>query len=112
MLVASLALLVTSCGEDIFPVEGVVTLDGKPLPNGYIAFVPDGWAGGRGSASQITDGRYRVTAKRGKYVVMITADRTEGIETKQYLPDKYNDQTTLKTEVPVSGPLDFDLKSK
>ncbi len=65
-------------GPPTEPVSGVVTLDGKPVPQANVVFVPDG--SGQGAAG-ITDeaGKYTLTTTNpqdgavvGKYKVMVT----------------------------------------
>jgi hypothetical protein len=47
--------LVAGCGSGLAPVKGVVTLDGKPLPNASVVFISQE-SGGR-DASGFTDAR-------------------------------------------------------
>ncbi len=67
LLCALLATIVlTGCGEsgpDVVPVEGTVTLDGKPLANKSLMFMPiDGTAGhGAGGASD-AEGKFTLKA--------------------------------------------------
>lgn len=69
ILVVSLA---TGCSEKEHPygeVEGVVTMDGKPLTNVEIVFLPDpekGNKGRRSSAVPDKDGRYRIASDLGQ----------------------------------------------
>ncbi len=113
-------------------VTGTVTYDGKPLASGNILFVPDVDASGkplRGQAVQatITDGTYSLTAEAGPVVgsnkVQITATRKTGkfqesdgqkIEIEQqYLPAKYNSNTTLKQDITAGeNTADFTLDAK
>jgi hypothetical protein len=56
-------------GPTFGQVEGVVTLDGKPLPEAGVAFLPDGQQGNKGPISRaVTDseGRYRLTRGQGQ----------------------------------------------
>jgi hypothetical protein len=106
----------------MYSVSGTVTYDGEPIPEGYIAFVPEG--PGRGGGGQITNGNYQVRAQAGKNRVEITAskkmplprDRTgmygEKEEVRQYIPARYNTKTELKADITRSAPLDYELKSE
>lgn len=65
MLLVSLA----GCGSDrkaVAPVEGVVTLDGKPVTSGYVSFDPideagDAFPGKSGVGAIGKDGRYQLS---------------------------------------------------
>ncbi len=66
LVVAVVALVATGCGErmlEVDYVEGVVTLDGEPVPGASLVFQPVTEGAGM-SAYGMTDeqGRYRVTA--------------------------------------------------
>ncbi|WP_417377015.1 hypothetical protein [Gimesia maris] len=113
-------------------VSGSVTYDGKPLPEGSIQFVPDVDAAGkpvRGKLAQalIKDGSYSLSVEEGPAVgnnkVLINAIRntgkfeeSDGQKTEimqQYIPARYNTQTTLKYEVKAGeNTADFTLKAK
>jgi hypothetical protein len=85
-ILASIGLLtLIGCGEDDgigkrYPVKGVVTLQGEPVPKGTVNFMPDE-AGGRSAAGDLKDdGSYSATTLTpgdgmlpGKYKVSITA---------------------------------------
>lgn len=69
---AALALMAgaAGCGSSTnFEVSGTVTWNGKPVPKGFITFVPDTEKGnsGPGGGAEIIDGKYRTP--RGKGVV-------------------------------------------
>jgi len=57
-LAALLSAAALGCGPGKAPVSGSVTLDGKPLPAGTIAFLP---AKGQGASAEIKDGAYTAT---------------------------------------------------
>jgi hypothetical protein len=117
---AALLLVVTGCSEPL--VEGTVTIDGQPLPEGYIAFVPE--TSGQGGGSNIVNGKYTVHTVAGKYKVEITASKMlplppgqKGMdgateEVRQYLPARYNTQTELTATVPAAAKVDFELKGQ
>ena len=101
-------------------VEGVVTLDGQPLPNAELAFYPQ-----EGRASQgVTDesGHYRLMFTYdspgcipGNHEVMITTRRPESdVEGAAMLPElvpkKYRKRGELKATVePGANEINFDL---
>ena len=105
---------------------------GKPLPEGSIQFVPDVDAAGkpvRGKLAQalIKDGSYSLSVEEGPAVgnnkVLINAIRntgkfeeSDGQKTEimqQYIPARYNTQTTLKYEVKAGeNTADFTLEAK
>ena len=113
-------------GPEIVPVSGVVKLDGQPLDQATVMFVPEN---GR-TAVGLTDasGTYRLqfTEDRwgtlpGSHRVMITTERAqsggEGSPViparKELLPKKYNAETELTAQVTADKPaIDFDLTSK
>lgn len=69
-----------SSSNDInrYPIDGIVTFEGKSVPVGEILFEPDAARGNRGPASSgtIKDSQFSITAKRGiiggPYLVRIT----------------------------------------
>jgi hypothetical protein len=132
----ALALLSAGCGGVSYktaPVSGRVTLDGRPLPNATVEFIPEVGAGEKApppSSVGVTDGggRYSLVladvrksdgAVVGKHRVLITlgpqAAANDARPTfHRQLPEKYNRKSTLACEVPAGGRQDanFDLKSK
>jgi hypothetical protein len=136
----SLALLTTSCGSKVkyAPVSGRVTLDGKPLANGYVYFQPVAEAGkavadAPGSSGKTNEnGEYvlknaegREGAWVGKHQVRIDAHAPQvgegderpprgGWPLKNKVPTKYNEDSKEFYEVPPDGTdkANFDLKSK
>lgn len=113
------AVLVVGCGPSgpkTYEVSGFVKYDGQDVAEGEVIFTaPNGGAEG----GTIKGGRYTVKAREGKNKVEIKASKVipgkkggmgeEWVE--QYIPEKYNDKTTLTAEVG-SGKTshDFDLK--
>ena len=120
-LLLSLAVPLTGCGrgrmderDRRYPVRVTVTLDGKPLADGQIDFVPlDGRAPGTGP---IKEGRAEFHSVAGKCSVEICAFRQVGRmrEPENYLPKRYNERTTLSAEVSPGGEntLTFKVTSK
>lgn len=117
------------CGRTgLAPVEGVVTLDGEPLPDAEVVFKPDQ---GRPSVARTDEsGRYKLMYTReaagaapGHHKVTIStfieADDSSADEKiqqgrKETLPAKYNKQTTLEATLDANGQkdLNFELVSK
>jgi len=136
-----LALILAGCGgTQTSPVEGIVTLDGKPLVGASVQFVPQG-KGRDATGETDKNGEFAMStfkprdgALPGNYKVVISPP-TGAADTAQYataeeamaaaksqtkkestasrFPQKYArpDQTPLTQEVPVQGKVRFELKS-
>lgn len=121
-----LLVVVAGCGSGGPPrlrVVGAVTLDGQPLADGAISFMPTGK--GVAAGATIAGGRYVVEGARGptpgEYRVEIRASAPSGKQVKDsfgqasiaemesIIPDRYNDKTTLRAEITASGPNQFDF---
>ena len=127
-------------GERTSPVEGDVSLDGKPLAGAAIQFVPQG-KGRDATGETDKDGHFvmstfqpRDGAAPGSYKVVIsppvgsadaakygTAEEAMSAAAKQStkkvtsaFPQKYTrpDQTPLTQDVPVAGKVRLELKSQ
>lgn len=124
---AALTCLLLFCGcsddaEKTYPVTGTVTLDGQPLPEGNIQFVPlDGKHGAEPGV--IKDGKFELSAIQGQKRVEISAAkiipgsslRGAGGEPvpEEYLPQRYNASSELTADVkPQENVIDFPLVSK
>ena len=138
-----LMFVVAGCGGNVsdlpklMPVGGTVTLDGKPLANAMIAFVPSGSTRGTGANGRTdTVGKYELAtrsgekgAPAGEYRVVVTKlvmpDGTDfpansavapiNSPAKQILPAKYSmaGQTVLRAKVGEGGTvIDFPLTAK
>lgn len=116
LIVAALA----GCGRGIerVGVAGAVSLDGAPLADGAISFVP--LAGGPSAGCRISDGRFSIPRAQGpgpgRYRVEIVAFETTGrrVEdddvpgatqavTRQVIPARYNERSTLEVELGRDG---------
>ena len=98
--------------------QGKVTFAGVPLEEGGMTFIPSGGSGAS-SGGVITAGAYTAEMMPGKYVVQITANRKTGKmlpvppgeppmeEYEQYIPAKYNTQSTLIIDVESKSKQDF-----
>ena len=113
-------------------VSGNITLDGKPVEEGAITFVPIEGTQSPSAGSDILDGGYDVPREKGPkvgvYRVEIRAQRKTGKkiaagspappgtmvdETVEAIPPAYNRESKLRAELKAgSNPLDFDLHSK
>jgi len=118
------------CGdtEGRFSLSGTVTYDGQPINNGNIGFIVAGSSTGKSVGADVIDGHYEIPRhegpQAGAYKVMIYAERPSGrkIEAEegstemidqlvQYIPDVYNDRTTLTIELSSDrDDLNFDLE--
>jgi hypothetical protein len=72
-MLAAVMVAAAGCGPHIpplpatEPVHGNVTLDGQPVTNGFVRFLPETGSGGRFAEGMITeDGSYTVAAFKGK----------------------------------------------
>src|SRR5690349_21814612 len=115
-------LLAAGCGGELGParrpVSGSVKLDGRPLSDGAITFLPLG--GGPAATAELADGAYAIEALRGPapgaYNVEIVAVRPTGRrishpdlpsettdEVRNVVPSRYNARTQLQVDVKPDG---------
>jgi hypothetical protein len=121
-------LLSTGCGGNLASVSGTVSLNGKPIEEGSINFIPIDGTTGAGSGAVITKGKYYIAAARGvavgrnrielrafintgRQVVDPTAQPgTMTAERVPAFPPEYNDKSTLVKEVHWgSNTINFDI---
>jgi len=124
--VAICVLVVTGCDKasSRFAIEGTVTLDGQPLSEGGIVFLPQQGTKGPMSGGEISNGKFFVSTDKGafagKFRVEVTASHKVGHKEKdplgnlvdeyeQYLPECYNRQSRLTAEITPSGPNHFEF---
>lgn len=119
----SATILLTLClfsgcgskGPKIVPVSGKVTLDGKPLPNGHIRFIPTGDRPAYGEIQ--SDGSFRletddkVGCAVGTHKVTVDAQAVTGTEAtgetaRQLTPIRYSSAETTEITVTIDGPRD------
>ena len=146
LLVVSGGLLAGCSGEELKPddaeltsVKGTVTLDGEPLANASVQFIPSVGSGVKGTYYGTTDmagkfelrnARGRVGAEEGQFTVVVSkfaqkdgtplpADADSGDIAAlgmEHLPPKYSDpqKSEIRATVPSGGKEDFEfpLKSK
>ena len=116
-------------GDDRTEVSGTVTLNGQPVAEGAITFIPIDGNKGAGAGATIADGKYHIPRSAGvaagKNRVELRAFRETGkkvqdptgkpgvltTERVMAFPPEYNDRSTLVREVGRgSATLDFDIK--
>lgn len=104
-----------SSGDGKVDVSGTVKWNGSPLENGKITFLEPGKSS---ESADIVNGLFKIRSTPGEKKVGITAFRKVQVndgrdgESKdhQYLPVKYNEQSTLLTTIESGGnPLEFVL---
>ena len=118
-VLAGLILAVTGCGPSEVAVSGTVTLNGKPLKEGNIAFRPlPVSATSEATGGPIVGGKFRVKARPGQHRVEITATQAAtgpkdpfGVAPppKSLIPEKYNGKSELTKEVRPGAPNEFDF---
>ena len=126
------AVITSGCGGSGRPgaqIRGTVTLDGEPIPDGSIAFLPMDVVQAKSTTGQIAEGKYEVTQQSevlGTHRVEIRAARPTGRmlpsfppskepaeELEQYIPKIYNQNSTLTIDVqPGANEANFDLTSQ
>jgi hypothetical protein len=127
VLLALLAAVGCSGGLPYGDVQGEVTLDGKPLKDGYIRFAPvDGKTPSAGAV--IADGRFREQVPVGTHRIEITSPQPpkgydpakirrgtidDGTPMEDQIPPRYNLRSELTLDVKKgSNTPRFDLKQK
>lgn len=99
-------------GNRPVPVSGTVTIDGKPLTDGYIWVMP---SDARAAGSKIdAQGRFQLTTHeegdgcvKGTHKVTVTSTRQLNPSTVRHLiPPNYRDPTTSEKTVTIEGPTD------
>ena len=136
LVILAFLILITGCARSPLPVQGTLTVDGRPLANANVIFVPDDPDGKSATGTTDASGAFRLTtfklhdgAMRGSYKVTVThserieipADIKDPDEQKAFLasqpvkpsviPQAYtqSDQTPLKHRVPEDGDAKLDV---
>jgi hypothetical protein len=120
---AVLLLAVVGCGgKKLIPITGTVTLDGQPVDEAVIVFVPETQPGDTSTGRSQSDGTFSLRTGKadgavpGAYKVVInkydTSPTAKG--KKSVLPRIYASAKTtpLQCTVPHDGPVLLELKSK
>ena len=97
-------------GPGKITIQGVVTLDGQPLSDGQIVFIPtDPALGAAGGA--IVDGGFTLSTYKGPHRVEVNSQKTKaqpvpigglpesGLAFVDIIPSRYNEKTTLSFDV-------------
>ena len=128
---AGLILLVAGCSDNgRSEVSGTVKLNGRPIAEGAITFIPVEGNTGPGAGAEIRDGKYFIARDKGvmpgKNRVELRAFRETGrkvqdptgkpgmmtFERAMVFPPEYNDKSTLVRDVkPGSDTIDFDISA-
>lgn len=121
-----LLIVQAGCSEQGCQVTGIVTLDGQPLSDASVEFIPTSNSGRIANGRTESDGKFQLTTSKsvsgvfpGQYKVKITTSITTGTSdadlktTRETVPPKYNRKTELNRTVE-DGPnqLDFELLTK
>lgn len=133
LLVLIVPMLALGCqGQQDGPARGALTgqvsWEGESVQDGRISLIPIDGTNGPASGGAISEGRYSIPANKGpvigKHRVEITANRKTGGQQKamppatgtvdeieQYIPPKYNMESTLTVDVQQGdNTADFNLK--
>jgi hypothetical protein len=112
VLVLSGLLFLAGCGQSgpaEYSVTGSVTLDGQPIEQGEVQFIPADKQG-TPQTGQIVNGKFECRVSEGQKRVEITATResptpaADGLPNfVSYIPAAYNSQSTLTAEVKAGG---------
>ena len=110
-----------------YAVQGMVTLDRKPLEKGYLTLAPQEGTASPTAGASITRGQFSIAAAGGvfpgKFRVEITSTRPstnrvpnlrgggwfENVD-EQFLPSRYNSQSELTAEVKSDAPNEFKFE--
>lgn len=122
-----LLMSIVGCGGGLplAPVTGVVTLDGQPLENATVTFLPIAGEGSTSIGETGPDGKFVLSYTREKHGALIGKHRvrintskitthSSGIESHigERIPDRYNVATELEYEVKSgSNASEFKLRS-
>lgn len=113
-----LVMVVAGCGDN-FSVHGKITVNGEPLEQAELKFVPTNSSGGDEIGTVVTNGEYSLVdpdrLKETEYQVQIRSFRSTGKkvwdgmgdgtnknmveDVKQFIPIKYNDASELRVSL-------------
>lgn len=90
MAVVGAAVMTAGCGGDKLgrhAVSGTITFQGKPVPKGFVRFIPDSSKGtrGPGGGASIKNGKFQAPAKKGVVAgaYLIEIDGLDGVPAKE-----------------------------
>lgn len=114
-----LALLGSGCTKPVpFAVSGTVTLDGEPLDEARVLFIPQE-PGRKKTGGVIKQGQFRLPAVTGllpgKYLVQIVDAppdhlAPDAVASRRKLPERYARSSPYSVEVAADGQGDFDFQ--
>ncbi|QDT54369.1 Bacterial Ig-like domain (group 1) [Caulifigura coniformis] len=117
-LISAVALaLLAGCGSaetgpELVEVTGTVTMDGKPLENALVYFVPE--SGGMSSGMTDASGKFTLMyrgktegAVPGMSTVKVT--KSDGEAGAELIPGVFNTASVIKRDVAKPGPNDFTI---
>jgi hypothetical protein len=123
-------LLLAGCGESLpegkprAAISGTVTVDDKPLADGVVAFISQ--AEGVNDTLPVTDGKFSGEVTAGERRVEIVGYKEAEAQAaggytppggattskENYLPAKYNTESTMKETVAAGKTFDFKVTSE
>lgn len=131
LLCAMIVVCLIGCGSSGPPraaISGTVTLDGEPVSEGTIAFLPAADTKGASTGTEIKEGKYSISSANGptygKYKVQIHWSKKTGKQIEvgspappgtmkdeviEAIPAKYNTESTVEKEVKSAKEV-FDFK--
>jgi len=121
LLIGLLICSSSGCSDSGPQISGTVTLDGTPVENGWVTFIPL-VRSGKNAAAQINEGQFHCPIQPGEYRVEIRSSVVVGTVplydrdgptqevSKESLPRRYNDTSELTVTVEKGRNLkDFEL---
>jgi len=133
-MLAGMSLLTTGCGPNRAAVNGTVYVDGVPVDQGTISFIPEGHGGRPVANAIIENGKFSISEREGPVVgrnsIVITGGRRTGRkvemppdefdpqsrtidEIEEIVPEKYREVSVLVREIASSGnTIELNLDSR
>lgn len=116
-------------GPERAAVRGTIWVDGRPLKNGSIKFVPTGATQGPEAAAEVKDGAYELSSENGPIVGTVRVEIRDAVDpgfdlddpqafTRHgnkplpgpKIPTRYNQRSTLTRTVHAGESNEFDFK--
>lgn len=110
-----LSVLVAGCGKSPQAISGRVTLDGKPLSEAAIQFIPQ-MPGVRKTSCEVQDGEYQLPCENGlvpgeyRVDVIDLPPLTHATAPRRSFPARYTDRSPLSITVEAGGSTTFDFE--